>query len=123
MDALAGEGVEVGGQHRHQGFAFPGFHFGDFALMEDDAADELDVKGPEPQDPQGRLPDRGKGLGQQVVQGLALVQTLSESRCPGGEFGVGGLAQLRFKRGDGIHQGRQAFKFPVVFTAKDFFQE
>ena len=37
VHALAGQGVEVGGQGGHQGFAFTGLHFGDAPLMEHDA--------------------------------------------------------------------------------------
>ena len=38
VDAFAGQGIEVYRQGRDQGFSFPGFHFGDFALMEDNSA-------------------------------------------------------------------------------------
>ena len=70
VHAVAGEGVEVNGHGGHQGFAFTGFHFGDLALVQHDAADELDVEGAHPQHPDRGLPGRGKGLGQQVIQGL-----------------------------------------------------
>ena len=76
----AGQGVEVGGHGGHQGFAFTGLHFGDLALVQHDAADELDVEGAHPQDPDGGFPGRGKGLGQQVIHGFAPVQTLFEFR-------------------------------------------
>ena len=48
MDAFAGQGVEVGGHGGHQGLAFTGLHLGDFALVEHDAADELDIEGAHP---------------------------------------------------------------------------
>ena len=38
MDTLAGEGVQVAGQDGHQGFAFTGFHLGDAALVQHNAA-------------------------------------------------------------------------------------
>ena len=43
MDAFAGEGVEIDGEGGDEGFTFTGGHFGDFAAMEDNTADELDV--------------------------------------------------------------------------------
>ena len=44
LNALAGKGVEIAGQGGDEGFAFAGLHFCDLALMENDAADELDVE-------------------------------------------------------------------------------
>ena len=123
VDALAGEGVEVGGHGGHQGFAFTGLHFGDLALVQDDAADELDVEGAQSQDPGGGLPDRGKGLGQEIVQGLLLVQALLELGGLGPELGVGQGPVFRLQGVDGVHQGRQALELPLVFTAEDFFEK
>ncbi|MPN07489.1 hypothetical protein SDC9_154759 [bioreactor metagenome] len=44
MDAIAGQPVEVTRQRGHQRFSFTGFHFRDTSLMQDDSADELDIK-------------------------------------------------------------------------------
>ena len=44
VDAVAGERVEVAGERGDEGFAFAGLHLGDLALVEDHAADELDVE-------------------------------------------------------------------------------
>ena len=43
MHALLGQGVEEYGERCHEGFAFTRCHFGDLALMEHHAAEELDV--------------------------------------------------------------------------------
>ena len=123
VDPAAGEGVEVGGHGGHQGFAFTGLHFGDFALVQHDAADDLDVEGAHPQDPGRGLPGRGKGLGQQVVQGFVRVQALLEEGGFGLELGVGQVPEFRLQVGDAIHQGRHALQFPVVFTAEYFFRK
>ncbi len=56
VDAAAAQGVEIDGHGGDEGFAFAGGHFGDFALMQGDAADELDIKG-------DHLPVRGRGRG------------------------------------------------------------
>ena len=73
VDPFPGEGIEIGGEHGHQGFTFTSFHFRNLALMEDNAADELHVEGSQSQGPQGGLPGHREGLGQQIVQGLPLV--------------------------------------------------
>ena len=44
VDAAAGEGVQVAGKRGDEGLAFAGLHLGDFAGVEDDAADKLTSK-------------------------------------------------------------------------------
>ena len=65
VDALAGEGVEVGGQRGDQRLAFAGLHLGDLAAMEDHAADQLDVEMPHVQRAAAGFADHGEGFGQQ----------------------------------------------------------
>ncbi len=68
VDAAAGERVEVGGQGGDEGFALAGLHFGDFALVEDGAADDLDVEVAHADDALAGLADDGEGLRQQRVE-------------------------------------------------------
>ena len=123
VHALTGEGVEIGGHGGHQGLAFTGLHFSDLALVQDDAADELDVEGTQPQDPGGGLPHRGEGLGQKVVQGLLPVEALLELCGLGPEPGVGQGPVFGLQDVNGVHQGRQALELALVFTAEDFFED
>ena len=44
VDAAAGHGVERGGERSDEGLALAGPHLGDLALVQDHAADELDVE-------------------------------------------------------------------------------
>ena len=74
VDALARQGVEIGGKGGHQGLAFTGLHLGDPALMQHDAAHQLHPVGAHAQHTVRSLPHGGKGLRQDVVQGLAVVQ-------------------------------------------------
>jgi hypothetical protein len=73
--------VEIERENRHRGLAFTGRHFGDLALVEDDAADQLDVVRHHvpvqlmtghhdlgAHEPTGRLPHGGEGLGEQIVE-------------------------------------------------------
>ena len=89
VHALAAQGVQVGGQGSHQGLAFTGLHLGDAALVQDDAADELHPVGAQAQHTVGCLTAGGKGLRQQVVQGLAVFITLLQLRGLGLELGIG----------------------------------
>ena len=119
----AGEGVEVGGHGGHQGLAFTGLHFGDFALVQHDAADDLDVEGAHPQDADRGFPGCGKGLGQKVIQGLVRLQALLEEGGLGLELGVGQGPVFRLQSGDAVHQRRHPLQFPVVLTAEYLFKK
>jgi 1-acyl-sn-glycerol-3-phosphate acyltransferase len=44
VHALAGQGVEIGGQRGHQGLALAGAHLGDLAVVQHHAADQLHVE-------------------------------------------------------------------------------
>ena len=71
VDAPAVEGVEVGGQRGDQRLALAGLHLGDPAEVQRHAAHELDVEVALAEHPPGRLAHDGKGLDQEVVEGLA----------------------------------------------------
>jgi hypothetical protein len=123
VHALASQGVEVGGHGGHQGFSFTGLHFGDFALVQHEAADELDVEGTHPQHPDRSFPGRGKGFGEQVLNGFIPVQPLFEFRSFGLQRRVGQFPVIGLQGRDPVHQRRQPFQFPVVFAAKYFFKK
>ncbi len=72
------ERVEVGGQGGHERLALARLHLGDPAEVQRHAAHELDVEVALAQHPPGRLAHHGKGLDQQVVEGLAGVEALPE---------------------------------------------
>ena len=83
VHALAFEGVEIGGQGRDERLAFAGLHLRDPPAVEDDSADELDVEVPHVQRAVPGLADDREGVGQQVVERLAVGEALPE---------LGGLA-------------------------------
>ena len=85
---MAFEGVEIEGQRGDERLAFAGLHLGDLALMEDDAADELDVEVAHADAPPRRLADDGEGLRQDVVHALAVGQALAELVGLGAQLGV-----------------------------------
>ena len=78
VDALAGQCVEVGREHSDKRFAFAGLHFGDAPLMQDDAADELHPERAHAEHAPRGLAHGGVGLGQDIVQRLALGKALLE---------------------------------------------
>ena len=80
MHALSLKGIEIDGKGGDQRLSFAGFHLGDFALVQNHAADQLHIEMTLAKRPLGRLTNRRKGFGQEVVQGFAIPQTLFECR-------------------------------------------
>ena len=68
VDALAFERVEVSGQGGDQRLAFTGSHFGDFAAMQDDAADQLHVEVAHVEEAAAGFANYGEGFDQQIVE-------------------------------------------------------
>ncbi len=79
MDPLAGQGPEVDGQGRDEGLAFTGPHLGDAALVQDHAADELDVVVSHAEDATRGLAYDGKGLVHEPVERLASGEAFPEA--------------------------------------------
>ena len=104
VDALARQGVEVGGQGGHQGLALARLHLRDRPAVEGEAADELDVEVPHVQHAAPRLPHHREGLGQEVVEGLALGQPLAELGRLGLELGVAQGQERRLERVDALDE-------------------
>jgi hypothetical protein len=78
VHALGGQCVQVGRERRDQRLAFAGAHFGDLALVQDHAADQLHVEMAHPERAPRSLADRGKRLREQVLEVLAAGQALTE---------------------------------------------
>ena len=119
VDALAGDGVEVGGQDRDQRLALAGLHLRDLALMEDHAAHQLHVEGPHAERALGAFARHGEGLGQQVVEGLALGVTVPELLRLGAERLIGEGGKLGFEVVDRAHLAHQRLDLSVVRGPED----
>jgi len=50
VNTLAFERIQIDGQRGYQASSFTGFHLGDFALMQNDAADQLLIEMPHLED-------------------------------------------------------------------------
>ena len=78
MRALSLERVQVQRERRDEGLPLTGLHLGDVSLVQRHAAEELHVEVPLAERAPRRLAHGGKRVRQDVVDGLALRQTLAE---------------------------------------------
>ena len=123
VDALAGEGVEVGREGGHQGFTFTGLHLGDAALVQHNAADELHPVWAQAQHPVRCLPDGGKGLGENIVGSLAILQALLELGGLCLKLGVSEGFILLLQRLDLIGDGIDLFQLVVTVCTENLGQQ
>jgi hypothetical protein len=65
---LPGQRIQIGRKGGDQGLALAGAHFGDIALMQEDAALQLHIKGAQAKRPPCAFAAVGKGFGQDRVQ-------------------------------------------------------
>ena len=71
VDALARQGVQIGGESRHEGLALTCAHFGYGAFVKHHAADHLHIEVALAKAAPGGLADGREGGGQNIVQRLA----------------------------------------------------
>ena len=118
MDALSGQGVQIGGQGGHQGLAFTGFHLSDTALVQDDAAYYLDPVGTHPKNTPSSLTAGSKSLRQNIVQGFPVGQPLLQLRGLGLELGVGEGFVLVLQGVNLVSDGIDRLQFPLGGSAE-----
>ena len=100
MHALAGNSVEIAGQRGDEGLTFASLHLGDVALVQCHGANELHVKVAHTHGALGSLTHGGKGLGEHVVERLAVGVTLAELIGLAAELLLGHLLKLGLKTVD-----------------------
>ncbi|MCY1223428.1 hypothetical protein D9M72_355530 [compost metagenome] len=118
MYAFAGECIQIDRKRRDEGFAFTGFHFGDRALVQDHAADELNVEGTQAEHAAGGFASNSKSRYQQVIERLAVGELLAEFHGLGGECLIRQSLHIGFKSVDGIHPDLVATHTAIVGGAK-----
>ncbi len=123
VHAAPGQRVQVRRHRRHQGLALAGLHLRDVALVEEYAAHQLDVERPEAEGATGRLAGVGEGLGEKVVQGLALGEAVAEFLGLRLNAGVVERLELRLQRVDRVDQRPGRLDLAVVRRAEDLLRD
>ncbi len=91
--------------------------------MEDHTAQKLHVVGPLAQGAPGRFPGQGEGLGEELVEGLALVEPVAEGLGQARKFlGLEGH-RPGFLGVDLVQDGKELFQVPLEFGSEKGGQE
>jgi hypothetical protein len=120
MHTLAGEGVQVDRQRRHQRFTFAGLHLGDRAIVKDHAAGQLYVERAHAEYAAGSLAHDRKGRDQEVVERLALGEQFPELHRLGCKLFVGESLGLLLDCIDGVDSRLVAAHAAIVCRTEQF---
>ena len=119
VDALAGQRVQIGRQRRHEGLALAGLHLRDTALMQDDAADDLDAVVTHAEHAPRSLAAGRKSLGQQLVERLAVLIAFLKFIGLCAQLLIGELPELLLQRFDLIRNGVDLLQLMRGMRAED----
>ncbi len=119
VHALPRQGVQIDRQRRHQGLPLARLHLGDLSLMQDHAADELDVEVPHPQRPAARLAAQREGIVQHVVELGAPRQAILQFEGPLADLLVGEGADRRLELVDREDARLQLAQLALVLGSDD----
>ena len=123
VDAAPAERIQIGGECRDERLPLARLHLGDRASVEHDAADQLHVVVALSEGSLGGFAHGGERLGQEVVQGLALFETLLELARAHAQRRIGEPGTLRLEPVDPLDGGFELLDQPVVRAAEDLFDE
>ena len=107
MDAFSGKSVEVCREGGNEGLTFTGLHLGDTAVVKDDSSEDLNRIGFQTEDTVGCLTAGGEGVGQNIVESLAVGKTFFQRGGDVAKFIIGHslilLVQSKYLILDGGH--------------------
>ena len=119
VHAVAGQRVQVDRQGGDQGLALARLHLGDHALVEHDAAEQLDIEMALSKCPLRRLAHRGERFLEQPVERLAAGQAFTEPARPALELVVAQVLDLRLERVDRIDVPLEPLQDPVILGTEE----
>ena len=119
VDAAAGEPVQVERLHGDERLALAGLHLGDVALVQDDPAHQLDVEEPDADRPLERLADGCVRLEDQLLERLAVLESLLELGGLAAQLVVRELLELRLERPDVRRLLREALEPSALAHAQE----
>jgi hypothetical protein len=122
VDAVAGERVQVERHGCDERLSLARLHLGDVALVEDDRAHHLDVEVALAERTLRRLADSCVRLEEQILQRLAIVETLAELGRLGRKVCVRQALEVRLERADVLSLRPHALEATAFADAKDLLE-
>jgi hypothetical protein len=123
VHTLAGQRIEVSGQGGDQGLAFAGAHFGNLAVVQCHAADQLLVEMAHLEHALAGFAHHGKSFRQQVVQRFAVLVALFEFFRPGAQLLVAQGLHRGFQRIDAGDGFGILLDQPFIAAAENLFDQ
>lgn len=123
MAPFAGECIQIERQRCHQRFSFTGLHFGDFTLVEHNAANELHIVVALTNGTPGCFAYHGEGFGKKIIERFAIGETLLELIGFGAQFGVRKRLNRWFETIDPTHNRLDLLDRTVRTEAEQFLEE
>ena len=123
VNALAFERVEIGGQRRDQRLAFAGLHFGDRAVVQHHAADQLHVVMPHVQHAAAGFADHGEASGSRSSSVSPLARRARNSAVLALQLLVAEGLDRRLEGVDFRDARTKPLEFAVVLRADDLGEE
>ena len=122
VNALARECIQVHRQGGRQRLALSSSHFGNFAVVQRHATQQLDIEMAHLHDTLGTFADHGKSFRQERVQWLPIADALPEFQRLSTQFIIRQLFELNLHRVDACDARFVLFEQAVITTAEDFCQ-
>ena len=123
MHTHAGQGIQVNGEGGDKRFPFPRGHFRNVAAVQGNAADDLHREVLHAQHAPCGLAADGKGIGQDIIGGLAVGQLLLEHSGLCLQVGIRHGGIFSFQSQHLLGNGVDLFQLPVREAAKEFFNK
>ena len=120
VNAFAGQRIQIGRQRCGQRFTFTGTHFCNTAVVENHAAQQLNVKVTHAEDAFTGFTHDGKGFRDQALQGFAFFQASAELSGFPFQFVVGQFFHGRFHGVDHVDGFAHTTQRTVVTTTEYF---
>ncbi len=119
VHAAGRDGVEVGGERRDEGLALTGLHLGDVAEVQGRAAHQLDVEVTHAERALRCLAHGGEGLGEQIVERLAVAVALAQLGGLVLQLLVGEVGEVVLQLVDRLRVRLQPAQDPAFAHAQD----
>ena len=123
MHAAAGECIQIGGEGGDQRLAFPGAHLGDPALVEGDAAEQLDVEVAHVESAPAGLAHHRERFGEHRFERFPVTDPGAKGLRPRAKLVAGECGERRLQCVDALDGSAHPAQLPVIAGADDLAEQ